>query len=1045
VHLSELKGLTVGVDAYCWLHRGAFACSTELCQGVETDKHVRFCMRRLELLLSNGIVPWVVFDGAALPMKDGVCLKRRQQRAENLEKAEAALLAEEHVAARQHFAKAVSITHVVAREFIKALAKKGVKYLVAPYEADAQLAYLSQQGLVDAVLTEDSDSLPYCCKRVLFKLDNDGTAQEVRFRELTANQSPSLEGWTHSMFLDWCLLSGCDYLPSVHGLGIVTAHKLVARHRAHRPILAYLRSSRTYSLPEGYEERYEQARLCFRHQTVYDPRSGCTVPLMPLSTAASEHSDNSFLGPLLEPAVAQGVATSMLDPYKHQEYAEPLLVVKPAATATANKANGSSRVAAGGASVPTTANRSTNAAAASSRADGTGTAAAGAMHAANRRGSEVQRVSLQAAISRSETDEVTGVTSSRTTVVATAAVRAAQPQLTQQSKLILHRPFAAGFYTDHSSLAAASQSRSALFQQSVTSSSRHAHSDSSKAMQHLHAASNAATACDRPCHDANSSHQQQQQQQHEHQQQQHEYQQQQQQQQLQHRRHGSGSSSIWGADDEPSVQTTAVINENQRQQQQQQQQQQPQQQQQQQEPDKGIKRQQLFGFGLPQPLAAAASVHVRRQPRQSSPTHDGSTSIAAGALPQGLEAAMAQHRALQERASRGNRQSHRQQLLSPSGSVHSGHSSEQHTSMLQQQQQLAQVQGGTCIPLAAQHFACTTVSDTLMTVQRRRRIREGTDGITDGCGGGDTAKHDALQWLWDTRAAEGGVSSWERTALGDDATAAVGNNSAAAAGATAAHNSARHSTADTVLSGHSNRSATACSSIAPAIAPPWSAGASTQAHAQYSYRHDDDANRDNSSELPLEQQQHVASMLQQTSLAPQGLQRFKRDVAAIQLSPRLSQQSRTLNRAYTEPAYMHSSPTAAATTTANTDYASGSGTGLWSGQLHRASTMQPAANSSNITGRSGSSSNSMWDWPEKHSANGYNNSGVYECRRGTTTTTADMQGSSLMRYLDDSPNEFGSSAATTAAMQESNIGLKRSRAEQRWDAKLDNSSSKSWC
>jgi 5'-3' exonuclease len=1031
VHLSELKGLTVGVDAYCWLHRGAFACSTELCQGVETDKHVRFCMRRLDLLLSNGIVPWVVFDGAALPMKDGVCLKRSQQRAENLEKAEAALLADEHVAARQHFAKAVSITHVVAREFIKALATKGVKYLVAPYEADAQLAYLSQQGLVDAVLTEDSDSLPYCCKRVLFKLDNDGTAQEIRFRELTANHSPSLEGWTHSMFLDWCLLSGCDYLPSVHGLGIVTAHKLVARHRAHRPILAHLRSSRTYSLPEGYEERYEQARLCFRHQTVYDPRSGCTVPLMPLSTAAAENSDTSFLGPLLEPAVAQGVATSMLDPYKHQEYAEPLVVKKATAAAAAAKAS-SSRLA--GASVPTAANRTTGAAAAatSNRAGAT----AGDMHAANSRGREVQHVSLRAAISSTVTDDTTGNNSTSTAVVAAVTVRAAQSQSSQQqSNLLLHRPFAAAFHT--ASTAAVSQSSCALFQKSVTdadqrvhtsqsvlpSSSRHAHSGSSKATQQLPAASCTTTACDR--RDADSSQQQ-------HEQQQHELQQhKQQQRQQQHRRQGSDGSSIWdnaaAGDDLLSAQTDAVMNENQRQQQQQQQQQQ-------QEPGKGTKRQQLFGFGLSQPVAASASVHVRRQPRLSSPTNNSGTD-GSSALPLGLEAAMAQHRALQERANRANRQSHRQ-LLSPCGSVRSGHSSEQQASMLQQQQQLAQMQGSTCIPLAAQHFACTTVSDTLMTVQRRRRIRGGTDGATaDGCSGSDTDKHDALQWLWDARAAEGGVSSWEHTALGDDTTATATNS--AAAGATAAYDGARHSTTDTVLSAHSNRSAHSSSSIAPAVAPPWSSGSSTQAHVQYNYERDA-ANRDDDSAelLPLQQQQHVASMLHQTSAAPQGLQRFKRDVAPMQLSPRLTQQSRTLSRANTDP-YMHSSAATATASVINTDYTSGSGTGLWSGQLHRASTMQPAAHSS---------SNSVWDWPEKHAVSDYSSSAVYDWRCDTTAATD--RGSSLMRYLDDNPNEFGSSSTTTAAgtaMQESNVGLKRSRAEQRWDAKLDSSSSKHWC
>lgn len=43
----------------------------------------------------------------------------------------------------------------------------GVDCLVAPYEADAQLAYLNKTGIVQAVITEDSDLLAFGCKKVL--------------------------------------------------------------------------------------------------------------------------------------------------------------------------------------------------------------------------------------------------------------------------------------------------------------------------------------------------------------------------------------------------------------------------------------------------------------------------------------------------------------------------------------------------------------------------------------------------------------------------------------------------------------------------------------------------------------------------------------------------------------------------------------------------------------------------------------------------------------------------------------------------------------
>ena len=39
-------------------------------------------------------------------------------------------------------------------------------YVVAPYEADAELAFLLTQGHADLVISEDSDLLAYGCKKV---------------------------------------------------------------------------------------------------------------------------------------------------------------------------------------------------------------------------------------------------------------------------------------------------------------------------------------------------------------------------------------------------------------------------------------------------------------------------------------------------------------------------------------------------------------------------------------------------------------------------------------------------------------------------------------------------------------------------------------------------------------------------------------------------------------------------------------------------------------------------------------------------------------
>ena len=67
----------------------------------------------------------------------------------------------DYKAAREYSIKAIDITPQLAGYFIKELKKKGIEYIVAPYEADAQLAYLNQTSYIEGVITLDSDLVVY--------------------------------------------------------------------------------------------------------------------------------------------------------------------------------------------------------------------------------------------------------------------------------------------------------------------------------------------------------------------------------------------------------------------------------------------------------------------------------------------------------------------------------------------------------------------------------------------------------------------------------------------------------------------------------------------------------------------------------------------------------------------------------------------------------------------------------------------------------------------------------------------------------------------
>ncbi len=90
--------------------------------------------------------------------------------------------------------------------------KENVECIVSPFEADAQLAYLSKIGYVDVVITEDSDLLALGAKCVLYKLSDNGFGEEICIDDLFKQQQMNFSFWNYNMFLTACIMMGCDYL-----------------------------------------------------------------------------------------------------------------------------------------------------------------------------------------------------------------------------------------------------------------------------------------------------------------------------------------------------------------------------------------------------------------------------------------------------------------------------------------------------------------------------------------------------------------------------------------------------------------------------------------------------------------------------------------------------------------------------------------------------------------------------------------------------------------------------------------------------------------
>ncbi|KAK4124599.1 hypothetical protein N657DRAFT_644845 [Parathielavia appendiculata] len=320
--LKKYAGETFGIDGYGWLHRGAVACAIELAQGKPTRKYVDFAMHRVRMFKYFGVTPYVVFDGDFLPSKAKTEASRAKRREESKRLGLELLRAGKPSQAYAELQKAIDVTPEMARHLIEELKKADVPYVVAPYEADAQLVYLERQGLISGIVSEDSDLLVFGAKRLLTKMDQHGQCVEINRRDFCAVREISLTGWTDNEFRHMAILSGCDYLKGVNNIGLKTAYRLIRKHKTPERVVKMLRFDGKHQIPDSYLDEFKQAELTFLHQRVFCPKKQDIVLLTEPELSVNV-DDMPFIGAPIEAELARSIAVGDVNPITRERILVP--------------------------------------------------------------------------------------------------------------------------------------------------------------------------------------------------------------------------------------------------------------------------------------------------------------------------------------------------------------------------------------------------------------------------------------------------------------------------------------------------------------------------------------------------------------------------------------------------------------------------------------------------------------------------------------------------------------------------------------------------
>ncbi|KAM8716120.1 hypothetical protein ACLKA7_003064 [Drosophila subpalustris] len=321
VHLKDLRGSTVAVDTYCWLHKGVFGCAEKLARGAETDIYVQYCLKYVQMLVSYDIKPILVFDGQHLPAKALTEQRRRESRQQSKKRAAELLRLGRVEEARSQMRRCVDVTHEMALRLIQECRQQNVDCIVAPYEADAQMAWLNKQDIAQYIITEDSDLTLFGAKKIIFKLDLSGAGLLVDAQKLHLAMGCKEERYQFDKFRRMCIMSGCDYLDSLPGIGLAKACKFMLKTEqddmriALKKIPQYL-NMRNLEVDDEYIENFMKAEATFKHMYIYNPLERRMERLCALEDYKTDESYCSNAGTLLaDSEMAFQLALGNLNPF----------------------------------------------------------------------------------------------------------------------------------------------------------------------------------------------------------------------------------------------------------------------------------------------------------------------------------------------------------------------------------------------------------------------------------------------------------------------------------------------------------------------------------------------------------------------------------------------------------------------------------------------------------------------------------------------------------------------------------------------------------
>lgn len=233
ITIDKLKNKIVAIDANLFIYKSIFAIRGSMGKDMTTKikfvekktTHLYIMFIRLYGLYKWGIKPVFVFDSAYHQMKEQCIIDRANKKKEYKRKY---LIAKDEKMKKKYYHLCQAVTGEEYDDIIKLIRFFGFSHIFSHEEADSQCAYMSKKGIVDYVISDDSDLLMFGCKNIIkgFTLNVKKKMKIIELQSILKETKLPIKSFIHLG-----ILLGSDYIDTIPGIGYVKAYNLIQEYK----------------------------------------------------------------------------------------------------------------------------------------------------------------------------------------------------------------------------------------------------------------------------------------------------------------------------------------------------------------------------------------------------------------------------------------------------------------------------------------------------------------------------------------------------------------------------------------------------------------------------------------------------------------------------------------------------------------------------------------------------------------------------------------------------------------------------------------------